>query len=204
MSTTSRLQLRYGLAEACFGIGRQPKPSNAHQVTDTGTCLSMRGPSKRIRVDLPSDWGHLWQLEFKPINFPCNYAIHRHVYTPASPQLPVPSGGFSKYTLGVMEAKQHAPVCWTLSSQHPVLRPVPVEAAAVLHGPGLHGPLLIVQAVLQGVPAPPLKLLRACRTLCLPERPSPARLHSMSTALPIAVTQVSRYDQTLLLLAARF
>ena len=86
MSTTSRLQLLYGLAEACFGIGWQPKPSNAHQVTETGTCLSMRGPSKRIRVDSPSDRGHLWQLEFKPINFPCNYAIHRHsCFTPTPP-----------------------------------------------------------------------------------------------------------------------
>ena len=61
----------------------------------------------------------------------------------------------------------------------------------MLHGAGLHGLLLLLQAVLQGVPAPPLKLLSACQTLCLPERPSPARLHSMSAASPIAVIQAS-------------
>ena len=43
-----------------------------------GTCLSMKAPSKGIRVDSPSDWGHLCRLEFKPVNFPCTYAIHRH------------------------------------------------------------------------------------------------------------------------------
>ena len=60
----------------------------------------------------------------------------------------------------------------------------------MLHGAGLHGTLLLVQAVLQGVHAPPLKLLSACRTPCLPEKPFPTRLHSISTASPIAVTEV--------------
>ena len=110
--------------------------------------------------------------------------------TPASPRLPLPPERVSGHTLGVIRAIQHAPVCWTLPSQHPLLHPAPVKAASVLHGAGLHGPLLLLQAVLQGVPAPPLKLLSACRTLCLPERLFPTRLHSISTALPIAVTAV--------------